>query len=425
MTPLFILAAALVLAGGACAPKTGTPDTVEAARNTAPADANDAEIKEALKLVEKAPDSPAGYVQLASVYIKRARATGDFGLNSKAETAVDKALRLAPDDASARKLKASLHLTFHRFAEGLEAGRKLQAEFPNDAFVYGVLTDANAELGNYREAVDAAQKMVDLRPNSSSYARVAHLRSLYGDANGAIEMFKTAARTADPADREAQSWCLVQLGDELWKNGRYAEAEKVYDEALANFPNFHLALAGKGRARAAQNDLETAVKLLSDALDRVPNVETAILLGDIYTKQGNLEQARQQYELVEVVEQKIGVSSDRKRLALLWADHDTRLDEALAIVRGEYETRKDIFTADALAWTLYKKGLLTDAKTTIEAALNPKANDARILYHAALIEKDLGNRAEAKKLLETALKTNPMFDLLQTDAAHKALAELK
>jgi len=409
---------------GACSSGKIESGKVEAANNLS-TESKDTEIGEALKLIEKIPDSPTGYVRLAAVYIKRARAGGDFSLNSKAETAVDKALQLAPEDVPARKLKASLCLTFHRFPEALELGKKLQAELPGDAFVYGVLTDANVELGNYAEAVEAAQKMVDLKPNSNSYARVAHLRSLYGDYSGAVEMFKTAARTADPADKEAQSWCLVQLGDELWKNGKYTEAEKVYDEALQNFPHFHLALAGKGRARAAQNNFETALKFLNDANNRVPNVETAILLGDIYTRQGNAEKARQQYDLTEVIEQKIGAGNDRKRLALMWADHNLRIDEALLITRREYAQRKDIFTADAFAWTLYKKGQLTDARTAITSALNPKAGDARIFYHAGMIEKDLGNLTEAKKWLETALKINPMFDLIQAENARRALSELK
>ncbi len=415
----------LILTNGACSTNTNEPGKVEAANYNLPAEAKDEEISETLKLIEKVPDSPTPYVQLAAIYVKKARETGDFSLNSKAETAVDKALQITPEDVSARKLKASLYLTFHRFAEALEMGKKLQAEFPTDAFVYGVLTDANIELGNYKEAVEAAQKMVDLKPNSNSYARVGHLRSLYGDHNGAVEMFKTAARTADPQDKEAQSWCLVRLGDELWKNGKYAEAEKVYDEALQNFPNYHLALAGKGRARAAQGDFEAAIRFLSDANNRVPNAETAILLGDIYTKQDNFDKAKEQYELVEVIEQKIGGNDDQKRLALLWADRDLKLDEALAITKREYETRKDIFTADALAWTLYKKGRLAEAKTAISAALDPKANEARILYHAGMIEKNLGNRAEAKKHLETALKINPAFDLLQAENARRALAELK
>jgi len=393
--------------------------TVDSANDT-----DSADINAALKTIEKMPESPDGYTILAVAYIKKARQTGDFALNSKAETAVKKALEIDPNNAIARKLEASLHLTLHRFSEGLEAGTKLTKDFPADAFGYGVLTDANAELGNYPQAVEAAQKMVDLKPNSSSYARVAHLRSLHGDTQGAIEMFKTAAKTTDPTDKEAQSWCLVQLGDEYWKYGKFVEAEKTYDEALQNFPNYYLALAAKGKVRASQNDLDGAIKILTDANNRIPNVETAILLGDIYTKQGNAEKAKEQYDLVEIIEQKIGVSNDQKRLALLWADQNIKLDEALTITKRESELRKDIFTTDALAWTLYKKGQLPEAKTAITNALKLKSNDARILFHAGMIEKDLGNRAEAKKLLEQALKLNPAFDLLQAETAKKVLAEL-
>jgi len=410
---------------GACSSAKSENSFVKTSNLNFSNETNDSEINAALKTIEKMPDLPNGYTQLAIAYIKKARKTGDFSLNSKAETAVKKALEIEPKNPTAIKLQASLLLTFHRFTEALETGKTLQKDFPDDAFGYGILTDAHTELGNYEEAVETAQKMVDLKPNSSSYSRVAHLRSLYGKTEGAIEMFKTAARTADPTDKEAQSWCLVQIGDEYWKYGKFAEAEKVYDEALQNLPNYYLALAGKGRVRAAQNDLDTAIKILNEINLRIPNVETAILLGDIYTKQGNGEKAKEQYGLVEIIEQKIGINNDQKRLALLWADHDWKLDEALAITKRESEMRKDIFTADALAWTLYKKGLLSEAKTAIEKALNLKSNDARILYHAGMIEKDLGNRAEAQKYLEQALKLNPAFDLLQAEKARKALMELK
>ncbi|HEY8563135.1 MAG TPA: tetratricopeptide repeat protein [Pyrinomonadaceae bacterium] len=424
--PAVLIFAALfsIISLSACSSGTVESGTVVAAPQNPALETRDREISEAQKIIEKAPDAPTGYVQLAAVYIKRARRSGDFSLNSKAAAAIDKALQIAPDDAAARKLQASLHLTFHRFAEALEIGAKLQSEFPSDAFVYGILTDAHVELGDYEKAVEAAQKMVDLKPNSNSYARVAHLRSLYGDHAGAVEMLKTAARTADPLDKEAQSWCLVRLGDELLKNGKYPQAEKAFDEALSNLPQYHLALAGKGRALAAQGDFEAALKFLTDANNRVPNVETAILLGDIYTKQGSGEKAKQQYELAEIIEGKIGVSNDRKRLAVMWSDHDSKLDEALAVARREYDLRKDIFTADALAWTLYKKGQLAEARKIIAAALVPRANEARILYHAGMIEKASGNRAEAVKRLQAALKINPVFDLLQSENAREALAEL-
>ena len=232
---------------------------------------------------------------------------------------------------------------------------------------------------------------------------------------------KQAARSADPADKETQSWCLVQLGDELWKSGKYVEAEKVYDEALANFPGYYLAVAAKGKIRAAQGDLAGAEKYLADAQNRVPNVDVIILLGEVYTLLGNTEKAAQQAKLLEVVEEKLGQAGDQKRLALFWADRDIRLGDALAIAESEYASRKDIYTADVYAWCLLKNGRAAEAKMVINDAMRLKTKDARIMYHAGMIDAALGDRKSSRSALSAALKLNPAFDLIQAQAARAEL----
>lgn len=418
----------LVLSAGACSQYSSSagvnPPAVESKpENSAAASLTTRQIEAAQKLIDKNPNTPEGYDALAVGYIHLARETGDFSLNSKAEAAVSRALEVAPENLTAQKLRISLMLTFHRFAEALEAATQLQPKSPQDAFFYGALTDANVELGNYKEAIDAVQKMVDLRPNMESYARVSYVRSLHGDPQGAIEAMRTAAKIADPMDAEPQAWCLVHLGDEFFKIGNYAEAEKQYDTALQVFPNYHFALAGKGRARAAQNDFEAAAKLLSESNNRVPNTEDVITLGDIYSKMGKPDEAGKQYELAEFIEQKFG-NIDQRRLALLWADHDTKLDEALAIAAREHENRKDIFTADIYAWCLYKKGQFQEAKKVIAEAMRLKTKDARIFYHAGMIEKSLENKKAAADYLKKAQETNPAFDIYQAENAKKALQEV-
>ena len=395
---------------------------VETAENIVPANP---QIAAAQKLIEKSPDASTGYNMLAGAYIRSARESGDFSLNSKAENAVNRALEIKPEDAVAQKLKASLLLTFHRFPEALEAAARLQQKYPHDAFIYGALTDANVELGNYEEAVKNAQKMVDLKPNMESYARVSHLRSLYGDTNGAIEAMSIAARITHPSDKEALAWTRVHLGNEYLKAGKYQEAENVYDTALADFPEYHLALAGKGHARMAAGDFENAIKFLTQAQNRVPQTETVIALGDLYKKTGNAEKANEQYKLVEVIEQKPGLNSDQRSLALFWADHNQKLDEALEIATREHATRKDVYTADIHAWCLYKKGRFEEAKKVMKEAMRLKNKDARIFYHAGMIQRALGNKKGAGKLLQKALETNPAFDLLQAENAQAALQELK
>ncbi len=418
----------LVLSGGACSQNSSSasvePQAVESKpEESAAASPTSRQIEAAQKLIDKNPKMPNGYNSLAVAYIQSARETGDFSLNSKAETAVNRALEIEPENPDAQKLKISLMLTFHRFAEALDAATRLQPKFPQSAFFYGALTDANIELGNYTEAIDAAQNMVDLRPNMESYARVSHVRSLHGDSKGAIEAMQTAAKIADPMNKESQAWCLVRLGEEFFRIGNYAEAEKQYDAALNVFPNYHLALAGKGRARAAQNDFESAVKFLTESNNRVPNVEDVIYLGDVYSKIGKQDEANKQYELAQFIEQQPG-NNDQRRLALLWADRDTKLDEALSVAAREHEARKDIFTADIYAWCLYKKGQFQEAKKAIDEAMRLKTKDARIFYHAGMIEKSLGNKKAAADYLRKALQMNPAFDILQAEKAKTALQEI-
>ena len=397
---------------------------VEPPANPFSASSTDAEITAAQKLIAQSPDAAKGYNLLAARYIRLARETGDFNINTTAENAVNRALEVEPENFEAKRMRASLMLTFHRFGEALEYGTKLHQESPQDAIVYGVLTDANVELGNYPEAVDAVQKMVDTRPNMESYARVAAVRSLYGDTDGAITAMSLAARIADPKDHEAQAWCLAHLGDEYFKIGKFAEAEKQYDAALQVFPNYHFGLSGKGRTRAAAADWENAVKFYTEAQTRVPTTLTIISLGDIYAKTGNAEKAKEQYDLAVFIEQKLG-NIDRRTLALLWADQDIKLDEALAIAEKEHNTRKDVFTADIYAWCLYKKGNFAEAEKISQEAMRLKTKNALFFYHAGMIEKGLGNTKAAKDWLQKSLQTNPSFDVLQAEKARAALAELK
>jgi tetratricopeptide (TPR) repeat protein len=363
------------------------------------------------------------YNTIAAEFIRNARTTGDFSLNSNAEAAIKKSLEIEPQNFDSRKLQASLHLTFHRFGEALKLGTELQKEAPQDSFIYGILTDANVELGNYEAAVSSVQKMVDLKPNMSSYTRVAHVRKLHGDAEGAIESFTTATKIADPADIEAQAWCFVNLGNEQYKIGKYADAEKSYDSALKIFPSYPAGMVGKAQSLANKGNYENAIAFYLNAQNKTPLTETVIELGNLYAKTGNIEKAKQQYQLAEVIEQKLG-NTDQRRLALLWADNDEKLAEALEIARKEHSLRKDIFTADIFAWCLYKNGNFEEAKVAITEAMRLKTKDAGIFYHAGMIEKKLGNNKEAKRLLALALQTNPAFDILQTDKAKVALLEL-
>lgn len=395
------------------------PGTVSAAEaRQTPADAR---IRAAENQIKARPDAPEGYNLLAAAYMQKARETADFDFNAKAGEALDRSNAVAPNDYDALKLRARLLLTEHRFRDALSLAERAQKIRPNDHDAYGALTDAHTELGNYEEAVEAAQRMVDLRPDASAYARVAYLRSLHGDTEGAIEAMRVAVQAADPRDPEAVAWYRTHLGDELMNAGKLEEAERQYDAALAIFPGYELALTSKARARIAAGDLDGAVKIYEASASH----DALLALGEIYAKQGRTEDASRAYAAFEEAERVAAAEeNDMGHMARFWADRGVNLNEAVEIMRSEREERADIYTSDALAWALFKSGQSAEAKKYIEEALRLGTRDARMNYHAGMIYASLGDSARAAKRLKLALEINPAFSPIEAENARITLREV-
>lgn len=380
----------------------------------------DRQLRKAEEMIKRSPDRPEGYNLMAAAYLQKARETGDFGLNAKADAAWQRSSELGPNEFETLRLRATLLLTYHRFAEALVVAQKAQSLRPDNADIYGAITDAQVELGDYPAAIAAAQRMMDLRPDTAAYSRVSYLRELHGDPDGAIQAMRVAVKAADPTNPESGAWCRVQLGLQLMNVGKRDDAEREFDAALTGFPDYYLALSAKAKARATAGDTSAALELYRRSLARVPQPDVSIAYGDLLTQLGKSDEARKQYELTEFIERS-GASANTysRQLALFLADHDLKLDEALTIARRERAARSDIYTSDVLAWCLYKQGLFAEAQVAMKEALRLGTKDARLYYHAGLIAQRLGDRRRAQKYLELALRTDASFNLRQAADARR------
>ncbi|HEV2864546.1 MAG TPA: tetratricopeptide repeat protein [Pyrinomonadaceae bacterium] len=427
---LAALLAASCLLSAACSSAGGASPAADVLLQPLPAEserptAADRQLRAARAAVEREPKLAKGYNLLAAALMQKAREAEDFHINARAMEALDRSLRVAPDNYDALKLRAKLLLTFHRFEEALEVARRAAQLNPRDHDNYGALTDALVELGEYPAAVEAAQRMVDLRPDTSSYARVSYLRWLHGDADGAIDAMRLAAQAASPKDPERVAWCHVQLGDALLNKGKTAEAEREFERALYVFPGYGAALGAKARARVAAGDPEGALAIYAREYEGEPSADTALALGDLHAKLGRAEEAEKFYKSFKTLERENAeAENDWHHFVHFWTDHDRNLDEALALARKERDRRKDIYTCDALAWALYKKGQYAEAKAAMDEALRLKTRDPRLLYHAGMIANALGDRRAAGDYLKAALELNPSFDVLHAEAARRALREV-
>src|SRR5262249_34153539 len=109
-------------------------------------------ITRAQAAISKSPSDAHAYVELAMALARRTRETSDVSFYAQADGALEQSLRLKPDNFAALKAQTWILLGKHEFSRALELATRLQKQNPDDVTVYGYLTDANVELGNYKAA---------------------------------------------------------------------------------------------------------------------------------------------------------------------------------------------------------------------------------------------------------------------------------
>ena len=372
------------------------------------------------------PNDWQSYSQLGLAYLQKSRETGDPSYYQKAEAALNKSIGQQPDDYATVSAMGALALARHQFLSALEWGERARQIDPDRTYAYGVIADAQIELGQYSEAIETLQAMVDLRPDMSSYSRISYIRELHGDMEGALDMMQLAVDGGTP-NMESTAWTRTQLGSLHFTMGNLDQAELEYTRTLNDRPGYVYALAGLGRVRAAQGRMDEAIELLTLATNVMPLPEFVIILGDIYQANGQPDAALGQYNLIDAIEQLYkanGVDMEMD-IALFNADQNKNLKATVERAREVYASRPSIHAADVLAWALYKSGEYEEAQFYSQEALQLGTKDALKLFHAGMIAYRLGENLQAQGYLEQALEINPHFSILYSDEARQTLNALQ
>ena len=320
----------------------------------------------------------------------------------------------------------SLELSRHEFNKALEWGKKAVDLNGYKTYAYGVMGDAQIELGQYEAAVETFQKMVDLRPDLSSYSRVSYARELYGDVPGAIDAMQKAVNAGSPA-AENTAWTRVQLGNLYFNSKQISKAETEYNNALSAYPNYLHALAGLGQVEAARGKLDEAIDLYKRSVAIVPLPQYLSALGDIYTIKGDTAAAKEQYDLVLYIYKLFeanGVNAGMEKAAFL-ADQNRDSAEAVQLAGDAAKERTDVHTEDSLAWALYRAGRYPDALAAEQQAMRLGTQNALFYFHLGMIYNKLGDTDKARQNLQKALDINPYFSLKYAKEASDLLATTK
>jgi tetratricopeptide (TPR) repeat protein len=349
--------------------------------------------------VAKNPRYADAHADLALALAMRARETANTSFYDEGMRAVEHALAIEKTNFAALKAQAWILLGKHEFAKAAAVASDLNKRAADDVMVYGFLSDANTELGNYAAAEQATQWMLNLRPgNIPALTRAAHLRELFGDAEGAIELFQMAHQQLAESETENKAWVLVQLSHLCLIQGKTADAERMANQALQSFPDYHYALGQLAKVRRVQKRYAEAATLERKRYDAAPHPENQFVLAQALELAGQKAEAKLAFADFErsARAEMNGADNANYELIFYYADHAGQPLQALKVAQLELARRQDVHTRHAYAWALHKAGKHAEARKQIDQALSVGIRDPEFFRHAASIALAMKDRQAAK-----------------------------
>jgi tetratricopeptide (TPR) repeat protein len=337
-------------------------------------------------------------------FVKKARLTFDASYYNLAQQCADCMEASGTKGPDVLLLRAHALQSLHRFHEAEAVAREL-VRTRERPFDYGVLGDVLIDMGKVREGAAAYQKMIDLRPDLQSYARAAHVRWLTGDLNGAIELMRLAISGSSPNDPEAAAWAYTRLSLYQLQQGAIKQALDSSNAALALQSNYAPAMTARGRVLLALQRPGDAVVELQHAAELNPLPEYEWAFADALALTGDRDRAQE-------VESKIiqrGDTEDPRAFSIFLATRGEDIGRAVYLAQQELTMRGDVFTHDALAWSLAQSGRAPEAQLHATEALTLGTVDARLFLHAGIIAALNNDYTQAKRWLQKASSIQQML----------------
>ncbi|MCO8271734.1 tetratricopeptide repeat protein [Actinoplanes sp. TRM 88003] len=378
-------------------------------------------IERAQQRLRTLPGDYRTWAELGLAYVEQARVTADPSRYPLAETALRRSLAVR-DNPDAHTGLGALANARHDFGAARTSAQRALKTNPFDAYAYGVLADAETQLGHPQAATDAVQHMFDLRPGLAAYARGSYDLEQRGRLTEADDLMRRAVAAAtDPADR---AFCHHQLGDLAWFRGDLTAATAEYTAGLAADPSYQPLLRGRARIAATTGHLEAAIADAATVAARTPTPDTLLEYAEYLRLAGR--SADPQLTLAEAAHKIFEANGGRDDLTaaqLALARGDT--SKAVIAAQSEWKRRPFAEVADVLARSLHRAGRDDEALPYARKAVALSPNNAAYTFHQAQIALALGDRPAARTLLTRTRDLNPYFSPTDGPTAAGALTELE
>jgi putative PEP-CTERM system TPR-repeat lipoprotein len=359
----------------------------------------DGKLKQALETAKamqaRYPDKVDPPKLAAAVYL----AAGQW---NQGKVELEKALKIQPNERSATRNLAKVESIMGNDRRAKELIQPLVKQQPGDVEAVRILAAAETRLGNPAAALEAMEQASKSRPDDLRLlAELAQAQLGMGRADQVVEM----TRKLTDAQYRQQPVLLEMRGKAQFLAGDNAGAVSSFEKLTRFAPNsapahFHYAnaLASRGDAARARNELEKSIKLDPRYLPaRVGEVKMRVQFRELDQAKKALAKLRQDFgDRVEVL-------SIEGWFALGTGDFATAEQKLAAALKKKPDTELLLLTSRA-QWGQKKQ---ESAIKTMRDWLKSHPNDVPVHLQLAEAYMSIGKEAEAASAYKQVVKIVP------------------
>jgi tetratricopeptide (TPR) repeat protein len=375
--------------------------------------------------VKSSPDMPPAQVIMAQLFLRA-------NMPTEANKALEQAIVDAPGDPEPYMTLASVAMSAHDMEKAESLFQKafilLMTFDKSDKRKESLqqrISSGSAELAEARKDWPRAQKALEswLKSdpnNAGALQRIANCLLRQNNVDGALQRLRQAAKadTALPAPE-------AMLGQLYERAGDRQIAKKWMADALTAAPKDLKTRLAVTKWALETGQLDEAQKQAVAAMRIDPKSTDAEFL------RGATAMFQKDYRAAELVLDSAMARSPGNApisnglaIALVEQDDAAKKQRALEIAQGNARRfPKSVVAASTYGWVLYRLGRLDDAEKALAAAAAGTSDNADTAFIVATVSDARGRKAEAKKLLETALAGSHAF--LFRQEAEELLQQLK
>ena len=301
------------------------------------------ELRNRRRALQRAPDSLAAALELATLEIQRARELGDPRHLGRAQAALAPWWDAPDAPAGVLILRATIEQSLHDFDAALRTLDRALAAAPDSPQAWLTKAVVLTVRGRYDEARASCDALERIEPSPIAVAVCkASIASVTGDARGAYDRLRAIAQSGRLTPDE-EAWVLSSIGEIAERAGLAREAEEAYRHTLALD-------ASDTYTRSALADLLLDASRGAEVVPLVAGREAndALLLRlALAEKQAGLPFAAHDKELADRFEASAtrGDVVHRREEARFWITMRGDAPRALALAKANWEVQREPWDA--------------------------------------------------------------------------------